>query len=421
MTSILQGLEDVVSHVLPGTTPQRLEGFFDEDLLEPVATALKQPPSNPAAPGRTVVLIPGFLGSSLMNGARRLWLSPADRRAIEDLTFAPGADRAADHDAIAGVHVQPGGVMWEFYGLLQLYFHHARFDVRAFPFDWRRSLDDLAEALFRALPPAARFSIVAHSMGCLVARRCVQLHRGLVDRIDHAVFLAPPFQGTYSSLTPLAGDDWLTNLYSTLTRAPAAQVIATWPGVLDMVADPSLFPDVEPLLQSTAWSSTPPSPDVVRRALWFAKAFRRPDGDAQIDDDRLMRKASLVIGLGLATPTAVTLTGGKASFATTTLGDDTVLARSAWDDRAMGTYRTSSLHMFTAQDIAVIRCAAALVASSGRDSGGHLDPIPSLPRTQAEVERRSVVEKPSGFDQRQAQGELDNADLRFMFGRAVPS
>jgi pimeloyl-ACP methyl ester carboxylesterase len=382
MTSILDDLRhDFMGHLDDAAVRATLTEFFGP-VLDPLfhaASALL-----PNAPRRKVLLLPGILGSTLEDTGddpERVWLKLGDRSILERLRLAPGNVPAEDVDAVAGVTVKPGTLLKETYLLLQIYLEHgAGFEAIPFPFDWRRSIEELADQLFDALPHG-EFSIVGHSMGCLVTRCCAQRHPEMVERLEHAVFLAPPFKGSFVPLRVLAGEDWLNELFVVVSDVRPSEVLATFPGFMEMVPDEGTFAGTDALLDDPRWSSPTPSPQVITRARAFARRFRAPEAPERAADDALFAKASIVLASNRWTPDRVQRTGDEhPTFPGSVSGDDTVPAKSAWDDRACGHYEASFAHAFIPQELAVIHGTAELLRSRGQRSGALGQPLSSPTR-----------------------------------------
>ncbi len=76
------------------------------------------------------------------------------------------------------------------------------YDVRFFPYDWRLSSRVNAELLQKSIDQSGyeSVSLVAHSMGGLVASSYLSISAGNRERVDRAVFVAVPFFGTPKAL-----------------------------------------------------------------------------------------------------------------------------------------------------------------------------------------------------------------------------
>ncbi|MBL8306784.1 MAG: CHAT domain-containing protein [Rubrivivax sp.] len=185
-------------------------------------------------PRPIVVVIPGTMGSELKVGDRRVWLSYWSllRGGLADL----GWD-AAD--------VQPADLLDDFYGpLLE---HLAReHRVEVFPYDWRRSVRDSAQALAgllaRLLPEAERtgqpLHICAHSMGGLVARSmiadggagsAVWQRMGKLKAGSRLLMLGTPNRGSHEAVR------WLTGFNPTQAKLTLLDLRHGVNGIIDIV------------------------------------------------------------------------------------------------------------------------------------------------------------------------------------------
>jgi pimeloyl-ACP methyl ester carboxylesterase len=148
-----------------------------------------------------VVLIPGIMGSllrSIRGSTDVLWVNPVamvQGRFNELELDENGLDRAAHVEIVA-------------FGLEKLTYLkmslalHREAELFEFPFDWRRSVEDGADLLARCLErwaaasPGRRFTLVAHSLGGLLARAYLVRYplraEALIGRV---INLGTPFRG----------------------------------------------------------------------------------------------------------------------------------------------------------------------------------------------------------------------------------
>lgn len=125
--------------------------------------------------------------------------------------------------------------------------------VRTFPYDWRRSIADAAQALapvarahldawrqtWAALPlperrhlPEPALTLVCHSMGGLVARWFAEVLGGR-DIVRRIVTLGTPFAGSLNAMRALSAGDYLPfGLFADALR----DAVRTMPGVYELVA-----------------------------------------------------------------------------------------------------------------------------------------------------------------------------------------
>jgi hypothetical protein len=168
-----------------------------------------------------VIIVPGFLGSSLTDetgGNGLIWVDPglvlpghgAELSALQLATFAEGKPEL---DAVAGVSIDSRGALPALYDLLRGDLEFRRYSVQIFPFDWRkdigRSADRLADLIRGRLGRKPRpLHVIAHSQGTLVARKAIQnLGADQARRlVNNLVLLGPASFGTFSAALAISGD-----------------------------------------------------------------------------------------------------------------------------------------------------------------------------------------------------------------------
>ncbi len=284
----------------------------------------------PARGGRgAVVVIPGIMGSLLDLDGRRVWTSPA---ALYSGGFAElrlpktlGAVTAVGLNPVYASLVATLAQTW---------------DVYLFPFDWR---DDIGAAATR-LDEFVRtevFSggsprpthVVAHSMGGLVARAFIKRFAMTWTDMDDAagehrrggrlVMLGTPNRGSYAIPLALVGEDLLVKVLAavdrTNTRRKIAAIMATFPGMYQMLPAPGLKVDDDHglLYDAKTWGKVNDSvdPALLERASRFHAAL-----DAGGDDGRLV----YVAGDGHLTPARISVSGGTFTFGSHDRGDGRV-------------------------------------------------------------------------------------------------
>ncbi|HSF79043.1 MAG TPA: hypothetical protein VLA38_10555, partial [Steroidobacteraceae bacterium] len=171
--------------------------------------------------GHRVLILPGIMGSTL--GLRRpgrdddiKWFDPVEI-ALGGLTrlALPSARR-----------IEPLGVLLFAYLRLKLSLRAAGFDADFHPYDWRHSIGDAGRALADRLghEPRRKVSLVAHSMGGLVARAALA-HRG-ATRVDRVIQLGTPNRGAYGTIKALRGTYSLVRRLALLDLAHGARELA---------------------------------------------------------------------------------------------------------------------------------------------------------------------------------------------------
>ena len=220
---------------------------------------------DPDIPG--AVIVPGLLGSELRQpDGREAWLNSGNALGYHDLRLPMKLPLRESRDTlVAGGLIGADTVLPRLFGfteyadILEL-LHAAGFhrDARpggargavhhVFTYDWRRDLVESAEALGQALDaradergdPDARFNVIAHSMGGLVAR--YYLRYGGAEpggpvtwagarRIHNLVLVATPSGGSIPALEAILTGNRVGLSSTTL----AADVIARMPSLYQLL------------------------------------------------------------------------------------------------------------------------------------------------------------------------------------------
>jgi hypothetical protein len=219
----------------------------------------------PARP-RNVIVIPGIMGSELTVYEARtstlIWVSYwrlfrgwLDRLRLDEggrLPYPPGA----------GYDVRASNILTKYYAELILRLGQTS-NVRPFWYDWRKGLDVAAaelEAFVKAQFGDEPYSIVAHSMGGLVARTMLRLRQrpggsDYLRGLDRLVMLGTPNHGSFEVPLIFAG---LQDTVRDLVRltgglgglwdsGPALhrleEVLDSFPAIYQMLPWPDKLPD----------------------------------------------------------------------------------------------------------------------------------------------------------------------------------
>jgi pimeloyl-ACP methyl ester carboxylesterase len=227
-----------------------------------------------AKPERPVVFVPGILGSKLVDPAGRVvWGERSSLRNFAELEIgneAPAKPLVAD-GLIASINVLgPFWVVHQYDALLEMlrkldYVEGTTLFV--FPYDWRQSNFETAKKLeaFIANSPVlktGKFDLVAHSMGGIAAKIWM-LEYGGAARVNKAIFLGTPFQGSANALATISNGwggfaNYLAGGVDTVRR-----VVLSLPSIYELLptyarccrlgnADQHVFLDI---LQAPTWYS----------------------------------------------------------------------------------------------------------------------------------------------------------------------
>jgi pimeloyl-ACP methyl ester carboxylesterase len=336
-------------------------------------------------------VVPGVLGTSLddvdAGGAEHpLWIAPLrllETPDMQRLRMQVGATYQGDRDLDPSACVRAKDPLELVYGPLIEFLRLHGHRVTPCGYDWRRSIDDGADRLLErltALPGPV--SIVAHSMGAMVVRRCVQrapdLVLGALPRLEDVIFIAPPFKGSFVPLQIAAQSYWLSNAFPGTRFTPAAvrETCCTFPSLAELIAVPAEF---DPAgcwgdFGAPRWPLTEFSNAVLARAAAFWKDFRT----ASAADAALMQRSVIIFGTGRDTPVGLDLARDR-PFDWLRFGDDTVPTTSAWDERARAKLEATWSHPLLPAEPGVFATIARLLDSDGRDAGPYLTPHAELP------------------------------------------
>jgi tetratricopeptide (TPR) repeat protein len=187
-------------------------------------------------------VLPGIFGSNLAVEHERVWLGWRVVNGFSRLAYdEPSTD------------VAPDGLIGTYYDDLMAFFS-ADYDVKPFPFDWRRPIRAEATRLAAAVAAAVAerkksrqpVRIIAHSMGGLVARTLQIVARDTWNAmmcLDGArlLMLGTPNNGAWAPMQLLSGDDTFGNLLTSVGRpfrtGAIRQLIAGCPGLMQLQAN----------------------------------------------------------------------------------------------------------------------------------------------------------------------------------------
>ena len=202
---------DMLRNLAPGAENwlARILGAQEADEVRALLTSPARRESGPST-----VFLPGMMGSllaSVRGISGMLWFSGPvvmnGKINLLDLNEDGTEDRSPE------VEIVPVGIEKTSY--LKTILTLAR-ETRLyeFPYDWRKRIESNAEQLHRALQrwsredPDRRFTLVAHSMGGMVARAYLALHpREAEQRVERLILLASPLYGVPIAVSIFTGDN----------------------------------------------------------------------------------------------------------------------------------------------------------------------------------------------------------------------
>ena len=313
--------DDVFRMLFDGGSNQELNDIFGDDLsaelLELAATLKAESGDGLAleATRKRVYMLPGIMGSYLW--AKRpiiddwIWLEPAG--------LALGGVRKLEF----GNEPRPvyaSGTFLTAYAKMKLSLMIARYDVEELAYDWRQSVHTIGSGFIDQIRQenTEPVTLVAHSMGGLVARKLAELDP---DRtaIDRVITLGTPNFGSYSPVQVFSLNHSLLQKLGALDQFHTPKEIAEkfirhFPGLIEMLPSPDKRPD-EPFFTTAGWPSSGVRPlaAVLNAADTARSTLLEPD-------DRFIQ----IIGMNERTIQNAEIENSQFVFSRTRDGDGTV-------------------------------------------------------------------------------------------------
>ena len=288
-----------------------------------------EPGQSDGSARRPVIVIPGFAGSNLWHGSERVW--PTMR--MLGLSELLRMDQPLEARGIVDdVVVVPNLIRLDQYGLLTGYLRESLGyepgrDLLEFGYDFRQDNRESARRLAATIDKwavAAPITIVAHSMGCLVARYYVE-RLGGSKRVERVILLGGPHAGTpYAFASLMNGPDLLPLGMMNLRLRDMLATYPSWYQILPTykcVSDQTSKVDV---LADESWV-----PEGNRALLRAARVFRKELGTHS------SVPTVCIFGYGFKTITGAVVerdaagTLRKANMVVTSSGDGTIPQTSA--------------------------------------------------------------------------------------------
>lgn len=272
-----------------------------------------------ATRGARVIVVPGFMGSTLSdrtgdNGL--IWIDPTlavNGGQLNALRLKAFQDGIPERDDTAGVTVQASGCVPLTYDLLGWFLWMNGYSVTYAPFDWRKHLDESARQLesmirdqyIRSNTPVR---LIAHSQGSLVARRALQLlgPTEALQMVQMLVLLGPATFGTFSAALAISGShDQIDQFRRWAIGAPAdtQAIFQSMTGLYQLVPwNKDLMPGLPNLGESVFWETGVDKDRLTRFFGWskqidarfFNDRTRIILGDAQTVDEVEFQAGHLV-------------------------------------------------------------------------------------------------------------------------------
>ncbi|HEX9622045.1 MAG TPA: M17 family peptidase N-terminal domain-containing protein, partial [Polyangiaceae bacterium] len=384
-----------------------LERRFGETELAELRALAREAAAQRRRGGPRVLILPGIMGSKL--GIPGRWFD--DVYWLDPLDFAFSAKKLR-LDATPS-QIQPLGVFLSVYLRLKLSLLKDGFDADFYPFDWRRGIrglgDELRARLERETAGNREVSVVAHSMGGLVARSALRAGA----RVRRLVMLGTPSYGSFAPVLALRGVYPLVKKLAVLdlnhdARQLATEVFSTFPGLCEMLPSPERFTGLD-FFDRGAWPDTGPVPT----AKLLREAARLQTALAPADD-----RCFLIAGINQSTVVGARVEAGELVYATSSAGDGTVPWELARLD-GVKTWFVQADHGVLPAVGSVIRAVSELLDSGSTRALPDVMPPERRAASGLEPEVELAQKQPFGGRSRE---QLTPAELRALLdGFAAPA
>jgi pimeloyl-ACP methyl ester carboxylesterase len=304
--------EQIERALRSGESQGLLEDYFGPASYAELRELAREAATRSVRGGPRVLILPGIMGSTL--GKRVLlledilWLNPIEI----------GLGRLTELRLTGASKYHAVGVILLAYLKLKLRLRIAGFDATFHPFDWRLGLDTLGEQLADVIAsdPASQVSIVAHSMGGLVARAAL---RRVTTKVKQLIMLGTPNYGSFAPVQVLrATYDVVLKVAALDLHHTAEELTSTvfnsFPGLYQMLPAPEKFGTID-LYDQTSWPAHGPRPDPALLAGVKPVISRLAPADSRF---------FLIAGVNQDTVTGVQKTGGDFTYEVSADGDGTV-------------------------------------------------------------------------------------------------
>lgn len=245
-----------------GTARRELTAVFGAGEYAVLATLARQAQRVQRHHAEPVYILPGIMGTQL--GSPRAAPTPADLLWLDPQDITGGGLERLRLPGAAALH--PLGAIPYSYLPLQLRLRAAGYNVVMHDYDWRTNLRDAARGLSMRLcaEPAASVSIVAHSMGGLIARGAMPLPG--FERVRRLITLGVPHVGSFGAVQAIRGTYPVVRRLAALDRLHDAELLATrvfstFPSIYQLLPAENLSAHGS-LFESGHWPKAGPQPDL---------------------------------------------------------------------------------------------------------------------------------------------------------------
>ncbi len=181
------------------------KGFSQDDL-----TLIEDRGQKELPPRRSVVFVPGLMGSELWLGEERVWPNISYLFSHQDIFRFPDGAPLEARGIVNEVVIVPNLIKQEQYGrlgdfLVEVLGYTRQVDLLEFGYDWRQDVRRSAQQLAVAIEASTLtlpITLIAHSLGTLVSRYYVECLDGKV-KVERLILLGGPHLGVPKAVTSM--------------------------------------------------------------------------------------------------------------------------------------------------------------------------------------------------------------------------
>lgn len=239
-----------------GDAERVLRTHFGDDKFERMQASAANVTTAPAG---SVIMLPGILGSELHEGDEIIWMDVWSiiKGDFDQLQVRP--------DGSSVKTIEAPSMLKKYYGEM-LTSLMQKWNVIAFPYDWRLDIRDSAKKLKAtvdaSLQTGDRLVFVAHSMGGLVVRSFLQQFPDQWNRVDRFIMMGTPNFGSFAIPLLYNGLNQVMKFISWLDQTyymdQLLQFAKMFVGTYQMLPFAGKSPDAEQLLNPAIYGNLNP-------------------------------------------------------------------------------------------------------------------------------------------------------------------
>lgn len=312
-----------------------------------------------------IILLHGITNCHLkdtLDDDNRIWLDYIDLvrgRFSRFLTLQ--SDGTSDQ---TGTHFETDGPLWKKYRTAIRTWQEEGFDANVFCYDWRKSVVEASQKLHQhlvtldAVRRGKKAVLVCHSMGGVVASYWAATQSDWDKYVERCVFVGSPLGGSYSSAQAIMGLSPSFKKMALLSIKESMKdfqrMTASFPGLVDLLPNPEVFPEALDLFQRDGW---PGNIFPQQKLLDQSRAVKRV-----VWNSPLFKRSIHLISTGLSTLAGMPWDESRKSRSDSVVneqGDGAVLNRSSMPS-GLKTYLVSGEHSMLLNERTVIDAVLAI-------------------------------------------------------------